>query len=91
MLSSQSLGNYSQCPVINHSGKEYEKEYIGITEPLWCAAKINTTLYIDCTSIKYIFLEKEYIGITEPLWCAAKINTTLYIDCTSIKYIFLDP
>ena len=21
-------GNYIQCPVINHNGKEYEKEYI---------------------------------------------------------------
>ena len=24
----QSTGNYSQYPVINHNGKEYEKEYI---------------------------------------------------------------
>ena len=23
-----STGNYTQCPVINHNGKEYEKEYI---------------------------------------------------------------
>ena len=23
-----STGNYIQCPVINHNGKEYEKEYI---------------------------------------------------------------
>ena len=27
-----STGNYIQYPVINHNGKEYEKEYICITE-----------------------------------------------------------
>ena len=33
-----STGNYIQYPVINHNGKEYEKEciYIGITESLCC-------------------------------------------------------
>ena len=36
--------NYIQYPEINHNGKEYEKEYICITEPLCCTAEINTTL-----------------------------------------------
>ena len=47
-----STGNYIQYPVINHNGKEYEKErvyvyiyiYICITESLYCTAEINTTL-----------------------------------------------
>ena len=37
-----STGNYIQYPVINHNGKEYEKEYI--TESLCCTPEINTTL-----------------------------------------------
>ena len=43
-----STGNYIQYPVINHNGKEYEKEcvYINLclTESLCCIAEINTTL-----------------------------------------------
>ena len=45
-----STGNYIQYPVINHNGKEYEKEYIYIyiyiyiTESLCCTAEINSTL-----------------------------------------------
>ena len=39
-----STGNYIQYPVINHNGKEYEKECIYITESLCCTAEINTTL-----------------------------------------------
>ena len=33
-------------PVINHNGKEYEKEYVYmcITESLCCTAETNTTL-----------------------------------------------
>ena len=31
-----STGNYIQYPVINHKGKEYEKEHIYETEPLSC-------------------------------------------------------
>ena len=54
-----SMGNYSQYPVINHNGKEYEKIYIYIhkhthiythicvcvciTESLCCTEEINTT------------------------------------------------
>ena len=38
-------GNYIQYPVINHNGKEYEKEYIVcITESLCCTTENNTTL-----------------------------------------------
>ena len=42
-------GNYIQYSVINHNGKEYEKEcnvWICITESLCCTAEINTTLQI---------------------------------------------
>ena len=40
-----STENYIQYPVINCSGKEYEKNvYICITESLCCTAEINTTL-----------------------------------------------
>ena len=39
-----STGNYIQYPGINHNGKEYEKEYMYITESLCCTAEINTTL-----------------------------------------------
>ena len=41
-----STGNYIQYPVINHHGKEYEKEYIYIciTESLYCTEEINTAL-----------------------------------------------
>ena len=37
-----STGKYIQYPVINHNGKEYEKEYIYISESLCCTAEINT-------------------------------------------------
>ena len=39
-------GNYIQCPVINHNGKEYKKEliYICVTKSLCCTAEINITL-----------------------------------------------
>ena len=41
-----STGNYIQYPVINHNGKEYEKEciYICTTESFCCTVEINTTL-----------------------------------------------
>ena len=42
-----STENYIQCPMINHNGKEDEKNknvYICITESLCCIAEINTTL-----------------------------------------------
>ena len=45
-----SRGNYIQYPMINHSEKEYEKEYIRRTESLCPTAEINTTL-----KIKYQF------------------------------------
>ena len=37
-----SIGKYIQYPVINHNGKEYEKEYICITELLCCTAEMST-------------------------------------------------
>ena len=43
-----STGKYIQYHVINHNGKEYEKQciclYIYMTESLFCTIEINTTL-----------------------------------------------
>ena len=39
--------------MVNHNGKEYEKEYI--TESLHFTVAINTTLYISYTSIIFFF------------------------------------
>ena len=45
-----SAGNYTQYHVINHNGKEYEKEYIYIyiyiyiSESLCCTPETNTTV-----------------------------------------------
>ena len=36
-----STENYIQYPVINHNRKEYEKEYIYMTESLCCTAVIQ--------------------------------------------------
>ena len=47
-----STGNDIQYPVRNHNGKEYDKEYLCITESLCCIAEIHTTLSINYTSIK---------------------------------------
>ena len=42
-----------KCPVINHKGKEYEKNvHICITKSFCCTAKIETTC--KSTTIKYI-------------------------------------
>ena len=42
-------GNYIEYPVINHNFKEYMR----ITESLFCTAETNTTLQIDNTSINF--------------------------------------
>ena len=47
-----STGNYIQYRMINHHGKKHEKEYICITEPLFCTPGTNTILWVDYTSIK---------------------------------------
>ena len=39
-----STGNYIQYLLIHHNGKEYKKKNAYITESLFCAAEINTTL-----------------------------------------------
>ena len=39
-----STWNYIKYPVINHNGKEYEKECIWITESFCCIPETNTTL-----------------------------------------------
>ena len=39
-----STGSYIQCPVLNHKGKEHEKECARATESLCYTADINRTL-----------------------------------------------
>ena len=48
-----STGNYIQCLVINHNGKNILKN-VYVTESLCCIAKIKTTLTIKYISAKYI-------------------------------------
>ena len=52
--------------VINHNGKEYEKDVcvcvyiyicVCITESLCCRVEVNTKLYINYTSTKLLFLK----------------------------------
>ena len=54
-----STRNYIQYPVINHKGKEHEKEYVCITELLRYIAKINTSnqLYFNKINILKNILE----------------------------------
>ena len=47
-----STGNYIQYSMINHHGKKHEKEYICITESLFCTPETNTILLVNYTSIK---------------------------------------
>ena len=52
-----STGNYIHYPMISHDEEEYEEEldiyiYIYNTISLCCTSEINTTLYINYTSIK---------------------------------------
>ena len=50
-----STRNYIQYPVVNHNGKDYENKYTHththIYESFYCTAEINTTLWINYTSI----------------------------------------
>ena len=39
-----STGNYIQYSVANHNGKEHEKEYICITESLYCTVETTKRL-----------------------------------------------
>ena len=75
-----SRGNYIHYPVMNHNGKEYEKEYICIymyvcvyiqkTESLCCTPEMNTTLQINYTSTKNINKLKKINSVT----CASEAN-----------------
>ena len=38
-----SIVDYILYPVINHNGKEYEKEHTCVTESLCCTSETNTT------------------------------------------------
>ena len=48
-------GNYIQYLVINHNGKEDEKECV--SELFWCKPETNMTWYLNCISIKH-FLKR---------------------------------
>ena len=57
----------AKYPVINHNVKEYEKEYVYIyiymklSHLLYCCtAEVNTTLEINCTSIKLTKIKNIY-------------------------------
>ena len=73
-----STGNYIQYTVINHSGKQYEKEYIRITESLLYTAKIKhtivTQLYCNKNFLKiaHNWKQPKYPSVAEwlnKLWC----------------------
>ena len=52
-----STGNYIQYPTISHNGKTVKKNiyvYVCITESFCCTPETNTTLYINCASVKYV-------------------------------------
>ena len=61
-----STGNYIQYAVINHNGKEYEKEcvYIYIYIYIYMCVCVCVCVYI-------------YIYISESLFCILETNTTL--------------
>ena len=46
-------GNYIQYPMINHNGKDHEKECM--TKSLYCTTETNTTLKINYTSVNFFF------------------------------------
>ena len=82
-----STGSYTQYPVINHNGKEYEKEcayiciYIYIqTESHCCTAEINTILLISDTSKKFLKNEKVKNHRTTPFHDIVKsiLNDLIY-------------
>ena len=49
-----STGNYIHYPVINHNGKEREKEYMCVTELLCCTTVINTLWFNDTLIINEV-------------------------------------
>ena len=46
------MGNSTQYRIVTYNGKEYEKEYVCITESLCAMLETNTTLQINYTSAK---------------------------------------
>ena len=60
-----STGSYSQYPMINHKGTEYEKEYLCTIESLCYTAEINTVNHY--TSI--IFFLKKPTKLQGPRIC----------------------
>ena len=46
-----STGNYIQCPDINHNGKEYKKEYVGISRR-GSAVTNSASIHEDAVSIQ---------------------------------------
>ena len=62
------LKNYIQCPLINHNGKENDKENICvcITESLCCTAEINIVNHQHLSKIKKTKLSAKH-GIDSDL------------------------
>ena len=81
----QSTGNCIQYPVINHSRKQYEKEYICITESLCSIAEINTVnqLYFNKTRLKKqeALVERRSFQLQHPrLWLEESLSgSVLYL------------
>ena len=77
------MGNYIQYPIINHNGKEYEKNlsiyhlsiHTCITESLCCTPESNTTLEINYTAIKKKSSEGEKTHVLIRGWHWASEST----------------
>ena len=78
-----STGNYYiQYPVINCSGKEYEKECICMYVCVCVCIYIYTHIYIYI----HIYIHTHtHIYLTESLCCTPETHTTLEINYTRIK------
>ena len=97
-----STGNYIQYPVINHNGKEYEKEYVGNSlVAQWLGLSTLTAVGLGSItgrgtkSPQAVWCGKKkknkdyvYICITESLCCKPETNTTLYINLKKKKSYF---
>ena len=63
-----SAGNYIQYLLINHNGKEYEKEYIYITKSFCYTPETNTTLQIKYACMLSLF---SWVQLFVTLWSVA--------------------
>ena len=59
-----STGNYIQYPLINHNGKEHEKDYICITQSLCRTAEFNHSIV---NKLYFNNLKKKKMGESQHL------------------------